>query len=92
MNSITRAVRSVSGSIVTVTSREDAQQRAIERLDNNPDHLIAEIERDIERQVGRMHVSARGGNYTPEVLTAVASLYQSRGWNVRFTGYWLTLE
>lgn len=84
--------RSVSGTIVTVTSREDAVRQSIERLDPNPEKLIAEIERNILQQRGeRLIVSARAGDYTPEVVVQVAELYRSQGWHVEIGHYWMHL-
>lgn len=92
MNSLIPFRRSVSGSIVSVTNRHEAAIMAAEKLCRDPQKLIAELERDIHSQVGRMCVCARGGDYTPEVVAQVSDLYRSQGWAVHFDGYWLNLD
>lgn len=92
MNEITRAARRVSGSIFGVTSHSVAQAQAIKRLKAYPDDLIDEIEQGIAQERGTLRITARAGDYRPEVVAQVAELYRNQGWSVRVDGYWMTLE
>lgn len=84
--------KALSGTVVAVTTRQEALKQAVERLNPNAADLIAEIEHGISRERGAsLHVAARAGDYTLEVVDRVADLYRSNGWVVEVRGYWMNL-
>lgn len=88
MNTLSRVLTGLT----EVTSRDVAQRQAIKRLNPNPHDLIRDIEADIKRQGGDLHVSVRGGEYTPGAVAQVAELYRGMGWRVETGRYWMTLS
>lgn len=76
-----------------ITSRDEAVRRAKERLKSNTESLVKEIEESLTWPIGdEIRATGRAGDYTPEAVEIVSTMYRNVGYTVEVGHYWIEVR